>query len=127
MLNEEKRERLRTLLVELLLDVRSQYLQTPGCNVLKHWDQMASRMRAASRMTETADEWTTHLMRSLQIPSPNKYSSASLLALTSQAREWRADGELLDLIERELGLLIAMTRKCAEERKDAREVAKESV
>jgi hypothetical protein len=126
MLPEEKKERLRSLTVELLLDVRSQYLQTPGCNVLKHWDQLTSRMRAAARMTEGPDEWATRLLRALQIASPSKYSSDSLLKLSHQCREWQAESEFLDLIEREHALLIAMTRKCSEERADARAAAKET-
>jgi hypothetical protein len=82
---------------------------------------MASRMRVAARVTEGPDEWATRMMRSLQIPSPSKNTAASLLALSHQVREARAENAWLELLDRENGLLMAMCRKISEERAATKE------
>lgn len=124
-LSEEQKERLRTLTVEYLLEVRRAYLMA-GASPLKHWDQIQSRLLSAARRSTTADEWTTALLRGLQLPalggSRRGGSSASraLIDLTSAVREADAAAEWLDLIQREYGLLMALTREAAEKRADAR-------
>lgn len=118
-LDETKKERLRTLTVEFLLDLYRQALQN-GWNALDLWDQVTNRMRAAARTSAGPDEWTSAMMRSLKISSPSKDSSTSLLDLTSCVREWGCASAWLDLIDREFGLLTAMARKVNEERRAAR-------
>lgn len=119
MLTETQKERLRTMTVELLLDLRAQYLRTPGCNVLKHWDQLTTRMRTCAAMTANPDEWATLMLRKLQVPSPSRRSSDSLMSLSHAVRELGAASEWLDLIEREHGFLIASARQISEQRRDA--------
>lgn len=122
-LTEEQKERLRTLTVEFLLEVRRAYLMA-GASPLKHWDQLQSRMLSAARRSATADEWTTAVLRGLQLPalggSRKGGNSASrvLIDLTSTIREADGAGEWLDMIQREYGLLMAMTREAAEKRAD---------
>jgi hypothetical protein len=123
--NEEKKERLRTLTVELLLELRSAYLGTPGCNVLKHWDQLQSRMLAASRQSESVEEWTTKMVRTLQLGALRVDSSRSSRDLADFVRENNCSRAWLDLIEREFGYLIAMARGIAEQRKEAAQAARE--
>jgi hypothetical protein len=127
MIDEKQKETLRTLTVELMLDLRSQYLRTPGCNALTHWEQLTTRMRACARMSESVDEWATMMLRRLQIPAPSKYSSDSLLTLSHAVRELGAASDWLELIEREHALLIAIARKTSEERRDQRASADETL
>lgn len=120
-LSEEQKEQLRTKTVEFLLEVRRAYLMA-GASPLKHWDQIQSRLLSAARRSTTADEWTTALLGGLQLPalggSRKGGNSASrvLIDLTSAVREQDAAGEWLDLVQREYGLLMAMTRMAAEQR-----------
>lgn len=120
-LNEKQKEHLRTLTVEYLLEVRRAYLMA-GASPLKHWDQIQSRLLSAARRSTTADEWTTALLRGLQLPalsgSRKGGNSASrvLIELTSAVREADAAAPWLDLIQREYGLLMALTREAAEKR-----------
>lgn len=120
-LTEEQKERLRTATVEFLLEVRRAYLMA-GASPLKHWDQIQSRMLSAARRSATADEWTTAVLRGLQLPAlggqrrGGNSASRALIDLTSTVREFDAAGEWLDLVQREYGLLMALTREAAEKR-----------
>ena len=117
-LNEEQKERLRNLTVEVLLDVRGAYLKTPGCNVLKHYDQIQDRMRAAARQASSPEEWVTTMTRTLQLSSPTTATSHSFRDLADAVREMRAAREWLDLVEVEFGYLMAVARGAAEKRKE---------
>ena len=120
-LNEQQREKLRTLTVEFLLATRAAYLATPQANALKHWEQLQNRVLSAARRSATADEWTTAVLRGLQIGALSSSASSSLHDLCAAVREGDATSEWLDLIQRETGLLFAMARLAAEARKAARE------
>jgi hypothetical protein len=122
MITEEQREKLREVTVGALLAIRSEYLKTPGCSVLKHWDQMSDRMRAAARTSAGPEEWVTAMLRSLQISAAGKYSSRSLDRLVETARPMRADW--LRLVEAEFGYLVAKARLDAETRRERREASK---
>lgn len=123
--SEEQRERLRTVLVEMLLEIRAAYLKN-GASPLKHWDQLQNRSLSAARRASTADEWVTMLCRGLQLPSLSSSASSALLALSHEARE-TGQRVCLDVVERDLTLLLAMARKIAEDRRDARDAEDERV
>jgi hypothetical protein len=115
--DELERERLRTLTVECVIELRTMYLRTPGCSVLKHWDQITDRLRSAARQSESPEEWLTAMLRGLQISSPEANSSRCFRDLADYVREQQCAREWLDLLEREFGYLIAVARGVAEQRK----------
>jgi len=121
MLNESEKEKLRTLTVETLLELRGAYLGTSHCNVLKHWDQIQDRMRIAARTTSSAEEWATSVQRALRLSSPSPRLSDSIMTLANEVRERRCASEWLQLVEDEYGFLMAMARSIAEQRKEARQ------
>lgn len=123
MLSEEAKERLRTLTVEMILDVRAAYLRTSQVNVLKHWEMIQDRIRLASRTASSAEEWCTTLARSLQIGAPSPRYSETMMALTHEVREQRAASAWLDLVGNEWGFLMAMARQISERRSDERKAA----
>ena len=118
MLSPVDKERLRTLTVEVLLEIRRAYLSTSQCNVLKHWDMMQDRARSAARMSSGPEEWATTVARSLRLDAPSSRYSSALLELTHAVREMACESEWLDLVEREYQFLMVMTRRCAEQRKE---------
>lgn len=117
-LDEKQKEQLRTLTVEMLLELRRAYLATPGCNPLKHWDQLQNRMLSAARRSASPDEWATLMQRGLQLPALSKSGCRALIDLGGTVRELGAAADWLALIERELGLVMAMTRLAAEKRRE---------
>lgn len=117
----EQREHLVLRTTELLLHVRRAYLSAGG-SPLRHWDQMSDRMRAAARTTASVPEWTTALMRSLQLGAPGSSLSSAIEALTIAVAEVGSSA-FLDLIEREHGYVIARARLAAEKRRQAAEEA----
>lgn len=121
--DEATRERLRTLTVEMTKEFRRSYLRTPGCNTLEHWRIIFDRMRQAARQTRNVDEWATKVMRRLQIPQLGNSGCSALLALSHAVREADAWREFRNIIDRETGLLEAMTRQVVEAEKAAKEVA----
>lgn len=121
-LDEATKEKLRTLTVEVLLVTRAAYLAA-GANPIKHWDQLQSRMRAAARMSQTPEEWGTRLALGLQLAAPSSSGSRALVDLAAAMAERGCAAEWLDLVEREYGFLMAMTRLCAEERAEERKAA----
>lgn len=121
-LSEDQKERLRTLTVEALLDLRAAYLGTPGANALKHWELLQNRLRSNARTSSTPEEWLTAMLRGLQLPAPSSGSSHSFRDLTDVVRELGCAREWLDLLETEFGYLIAVARGVAEQRKEARNV-----
>lgn len=118
-LEKKQKEKLRTLVVEFLLDVRRQYARTSGFNPLEQWNLLSNRMRSAARTSGTVDQWCTSLMRSLQIEAPDKASSDSLLALSHWVVETDAHLQMMGLIETEFGHMVAMARKILDERREA--------
>lgn len=123
---EQKLERLRTFLVEMLMAFRREYLQTSGVNRLEHWRILLDRMQAAARSSRNVDEWATQVAKSLQIQQLGKFACSTLLELSGFVREQDMWPDARRLIDRERGLLEAMGRKIAEERKEAREAAEEA-
>lgn len=122
-MDEAKREQLRSLLVEMLLAFRREYLQTSQAKVLEHWRIILDRMQIAARTSRNADEWATSVARRLQIQAMGNSLSSALLDLSHFVRENEAWRETRHLIDRERGLLEALGRKAAEEAKARREEA----
>jgi hypothetical protein len=116
-LNEPDKEKLRTLTVEVLLEVRSAYLRSPGANALNHWDQIQNRVRMSARTSANPAEWVTTLTRSLKLGAPSSACSAATMALTHEVHDRRCDSQWLDLVEGEVGLLMAMARAIADARR----------
>lgn len=120
-LGEEDLERLRTLLVEMLLAFRREYLQTTGAKVLEHWRIILDRMVVAANCTRNADEWATKVARSLQVQQLGSSTCSRLLELSNWVRERDAWPDMRRLIDKERGLLEALGRRAAEEAKARRE------
>lgn len=116
-LQAEQREHLVRLTVDLLLQIRRAYLAAGG-SPLRHWDQMTDRMRAAARTTATVPEWSTAIMRSLQLGAPSSSLSSAIEKLTIATIEIGASS-FLDLIEREHGYVMARARLAADQRREA--------
>lgn len=116
MLTQERRETLRHLTVDVILEARRDYLRS-GASALRHWDQLQDRMRAAARTCRDPREWVTRLRRDLQLGPPDPASSRSCELLVQAVGGPRETREWLDLVEREHGYLMALARLRAEEMK----------
>jgi len=119
-MDEGRRDRVLDAVVELLLEVRSEYLRA-GANTLKHWQQIHDRALLATRTSERISEWATTLASELQLGSPSSSRSSATIALCDEVDA--DDLEALDLIEDELGYVMARCRLEAERRKESREAA----
>lgn len=126
-LEKSVKERLRTLTVETILDLRSEYLRTPGCSVLKHWDQLSDRVRASARTSATPEQWYTAMRRGLQLSSPSKASSSSSFELIAYVNDAGLDGPWLALVESEWGYLMSIARKISDERREAKQAEDDAV
>lgn len=119
-LDETLRERLRNLTAELLLEIRAAHLRTGSANVLRHWDQLQDRLRAAARTSTSAEGFATELARSMRVGSPSVPHATAVRVLADEVRERGCAREWLDLVEEEWGYLISLTRLLSEQRKEAR-------
>ena len=115
-LDEETKEKLRTMTVEVVLDTRFAYMRTTGFKPLTHWDQLSDRMRAAERTSSSVEEWTTSLMRWLQISTPTKDGAGSMRDLAAFVREHGCSRAWLTLVRDEWAYLIALARGVSEQR-----------
>lgn len=122
-LAEERNERLRGLTVEAMLGLRRCYLATPQANALKHWDLLTTRLRAAARTTTSPEEWGTAMMRRLGVIQLGKHDSRALTELADYVRDKACARQWLDLLEREHGYIMALTRLAAEKAKEERDHA----
>ncbi len=116
MIQESTKIEWRESLVQFLMCVRREYLQTSGCSPLKHWDQMQTRLRLAARTSETLEELVSTLLRKLQILAPGQPLCKAISSLRSAV----ATGEtppFLAMVEAEEGYLWACVRLEAERRK----------
>jgi hypothetical protein len=127
MLDEKAKERLRTLTVEVLLVVRAAHLASPSANQLKHWDMIQDRVRSAARTSATPEEWVTTLARKLQLPTLNSSGSSAIVDLVAFVAERQCAAQWLDLIEREHGYLMALTRLAADKKREERNANTQAV
>lgn len=121
MLSEKQKEKLRNRTAEVVLQFRDLYLRTPQVNVLKHWNQLEARVKAAARTCGSVEAWATKLQRDLQIENLGKDASQGLIDLASTVREMDGTNEWLSLVEDELGYIMALTRLAAEKRAEMRQ------
>ena len=96
-----------------------EYLAAGG-NAVTHWERIENMCVASARQAGTIDRWTTKVRNKLGLTGLLGEDGRILLELCSYVSESKADRECLQLIRNETGLLMAMARKCAEERKEAR-------
>lgn len=117
-MDDGRRDRVIDAVVALLLEVRAEYLAA-GANALKHWQQLQDRALLATRTSERMSEWVTTLRKELQLGSPSNSASRAVIALCEEVDA--DDAEALDLIEDELGYVMARCRVEAMRRKAAKE------
>jgi hypothetical protein len=120
MLDEKARERLRTLTVDLILALRAEYLRSGHGNVLKHWEQLETRLRVAAATSGSPEEFATRYSRGLQLVALSKAGSQALIDLADTVRELGSPVEWFRMLDEETAYLMALARKSAEQRSDAR-------
>ena len=129
MLSEANKERLRSLTVDLVLALRAEYLHSGHGNVLKHWEQLETRMQAAARTSGSAEEFVTSYCNGLQLVGLGKPTSRALSELVDTVREMGCASEWLAMLDStggEISYIMALTRRSAEQRADARADANEA-
>lgn len=115
-------EKLRTLTLEFILDVRAVYLREYARTVAKkHWDHLATAMRVATRTAGGPEEWATIVTKQLRLPSLTSSGCQGLLDLTEFVREGGLTEAWFDLLSRESGHVMALARATSDARKGARE------
>lgn len=107
----------RQATIKLLGCLRMQYLRTPSCSPMKHWEQLATRSRAASRTSANLAEWLTSMCRTLQIDTPDNWTSSAASALQSLLQSPRDVDQWLEMVDRENGFLMATLRVEADQRR----------
>lgn len=122
---EEQLEKLRTAIVEVVLEARRIYLREDIKRALKHWEQLQNRALSAARRASSANEWVTMFCRGLQLPALDSSGCSAVLELTHLGKEI-GHAHVLALLERETGDLMAMARVASEQRRDAAQAAKEA-
>lgn len=105
--------------VTFLLGVRAQYLRG-GASPLKAWDQIAERLRAASRRSVSVEEWATSILKGLQLSGPTSSTSSALGDLARTITTRSDTDAFLRLMEREWGAVIAGAQLEADRRRAAR-------
>ena len=119
-----------TLTVNLVLAVRAQYL-AGGANAIDHWDQLATRMRVATRTTVSPEQWVSTLLRRLKINTPSVDTSRAADALAEACARTTAEGRgsggvlWLNHVDAEFAFILARCRVIAEERKAAKDARRE--
>jgi hypothetical protein len=118
MLTDEQKEPLREAGVALLLQIRRQYLSS-GQSALTWRDQMETRIQMAARQTTEVEAWSTKLLRSLRLVSPDRGTSSAMLLLRETLRPLgeSAGREWMRIIIEEHGYLIARVQLAAEQAK----------
>lgn len=117
-MDESKRELLRRRTVNVLLAVRSEYLNA-GANPLKHWDQIQDRLRTAARTSVDAPGWITALSRSLGLSAPSRARCLATDLLCGETADCASDW--LDMVESEHGYLMALAMLEADKKRAERE------
>lgn len=123
MLDPKRREDLRNQTIGLILEVRTAYLKTPGCNQLDHWNQLLTRCRRAATQALSVEEWFSILSRGLRLPAASSSLSFELQTLTALVDADTADW--LRMLEDETPALMARCRNRADAARAVREQGKE--
>lgn len=120
MLNDGQRKQLETLLVEMIIGFRAQFLRNhKGRPPLNYWEQIQNRVRSAARTTTTVSEWASAMQRGLQIEALDSWASRALVDLVAFCDEQDAHLECLDLLDRDHAMVLALVRVECEKRRDA--------
>lgn len=128
-LSDSEREELVRRSVQVMDDARVAFLVNGG-SALKQWDLLEARAKSATRRTSSVGEWVTELYKGLQLGPPRGESrrtgnspSLAIHDLEETVRAWACAEEWLDLLTREMTLMIATARIAVDERREAREQA----
>lgn len=122
--DEKVTERLRTLTVELLLDLRIGYLRSPGANALKLREVLPNRSKAALRTCATPAEWATRVAHNLGVRAWDSSTSRALVELVDFVETRALRAAWRDTFQREMGYWFALVWLTAEERKAVKDAAK---
>lgn len=125
-IDEKGKERLRTLTVELLLDLRTAYLRSPGANALKVREILPNRAEAALRTCRSPEEWATRVASNLGIRAWDSSASRALLELVDHVASNDARHVWREMFQREASYWFALVWITAEERRAAKDAAKEA-
>lgn len=126
-LTETEMDRLRDLTVRVLDAARRDALSAGTLVSLKQYDRIASVLRIEARTSATVAEWATGLHRRMGLSSPSRTLSFEVLDMDAAVAEM-VDGprgrdvvtaELMTMMEREHGYLIARLRLMADDRRRA--------
>lgn len=116
---------LRDLMVALLDSIRRDALEH-RLNRYTQYDQITSRIQIAARTASTIGEWATDVLHRLQVTSPSNSVCYDLRAMELGIAEAAkacsmpvvdVTAELLDMVCREHGLMIARLRLAADARR----------
>ena len=121
-MDEARKQALRAATVEVVLALRAAYLAADRKRALKHWTQIEERMRFSAKTSATPEEWVTAMKRGLQIGTTSSSLSSATVRLADEVATLgpRGASRWLDMIERELGYIVAMARLEAEDRAEKR-------
>lgn len=108
-------ETVRTELVRLILALRADYLRS-GANVLAHWEQLHTRLRAAAMRSATIPEFVTAYIRSLAVTNPSKDFCSASSRLEAAVDQSPCDA--MRLIDKEHAYIIALARQASEAAKE---------
>lgn len=111
--SEASLDKVRQHTVAVVLGMRAEFLSA-GANPLKHWDQILDRMRAATRMSTSVQEWTTAVARGLQLGSGSSLRNTDQIKLAETVEANGGARFWLDMLEREYGYIIALARVAAD-------------
>jgi cyanophycinase-like exopeptidase len=114
----QQREAVRDAAVDLVMETRGEFLAS-GASPLSHWDQLHDRLLVAMRSSESIETLVTAWRRGLRLGVPSLGCSASAERLMSAAD---ADAqEMIEMLEAEIGLVMARARLEADRRKQQKE------
>lgn len=121
-MDESRKQVLRAATVEVVLALRAAYLVADPKRALKHWTQIEERMRFAAKTSTSPEEWVTAMKRGLQIADTSRPLSLATTRLADEVATLGPKGasRWLDMVERELGYIVALTRQEAEDRAEKR-------
>lgn len=117
----DQRAELLGHMVDVMSEVRLAYMRTTGFNALKHWDQLQTRMRLATRTSATVGEWITAMSRGLQLGVPSSDFSRQVANLETYLLAETGESAWLDWLEAEYALVLAHVRLRAEKDRAERE------
>jgi hypothetical protein len=122
MLDAKQRERLETLIVEVVLDHRIEYLRKGG-KVLTHWDRLSGALQIAASESANPKQFLTRIADHLGIVNPGKGSCRGSVELVHFVTEHSCENEFLALVEESHSYLMSLARLTSEERREAHEQA----